>query len=41
MSNEENSRHDLLLIIVVALFILFVTGFAIPTPITEEPIVIS
>ncbi|MFZ7101813.1 MAG: hypothetical protein ACOWWO_04020 [Peptococcaceae bacterium] len=40
MKSFEESQHDLLLIILVALFILFATGLAGPSPINEEPLII-
>jgi hypothetical protein len=40
MATPEEAQHDLLLIIVTGLFILFSTGLAAPAEIPEQPIII-
>ncbi|WP_278320181.1 hypothetical protein [Inediibacterium massiliense] len=40
MALSENVQHDLLLVITSMLFILFVTGCAGPSEISEEPTII-
>lgn len=39
-TSAEETRHDLLLIIVTALFILFATGLGVPATVPGGPIVI-
>ncbi len=40
MATGEDAQHDILLIIIVALVILFVTGLAVPPEIPTAPIVL-
>lgn len=37
---SENNRHDLLLVVVSLLFILFASGLAVETPTPGAPIVV-
>jgi hypothetical protein len=41
MAIREDAQHDLLLIIMVALFILFVTGLAVAPEIPAPPIFVA
>lgn len=41
MAIREDAQHDLLLIIMVALFILFVTGLAVSPEIPSPPIFVA